>query len=175
MSGQRPPSLLAQLHEYVFPLELYLQVFLKGIIPTLLHMATHPWHIPFPSRWRDSFLAAGQPFLLAMADKMYASPKRKLLSQAKGRVLEVGAGTGETVKYYDRSKVDVVYGVEPNLAALGDLRGQVVKFGMEDKYEILPFGVEDERKMSAAGVMPGSIDTIVCVPIPTPAISADIW
>jgi cyclopropane fatty-acyl-phospholipid synthase-like methyltransferase len=99
-----------------------------------------------------------------MADRTYARPKGKLLSQAKGRVLEVGAGTGETVKYYDRTKVDVVYGVEPNLAALGGLRKQVVKAGMEDKYEILPFGVEDEKKMSEAGVMPGSIDTIVCVP-----------
>jgi SAM-dependent methyltransferase len=164
MSGRHPPSLSAQLQEYVFPLELYLQVFLQGLIPTLLHMATHPWHIPFPSSWRDSFLAAGQPFVLAMTDKMYARPKGKLLSQAKGRVLEVGAGTGETVKYYDRTKVDVVYGVEPNLAALGGLRKQVVKAGMEDKYEILPFGVEDEKKMSEAGVMPGSIDTIVCVP-----------
>ena len=105
-----------------------------------------------------------------MADQMYASPKRKILDQARGRVLEVGAGTGETVKYYDRTKVDVVYGVEPNLAALADLRAKVVKYGMEDKYEILPFGVEDEKKMSEAGVMPGSIDTIVCVGPPSPLI-----
>jgi len=77
--------------------------------------------------------------------------------------LEVGAGTGETIKYYDQSKIDIIYGVEPNIEALGQLRKQIVKNDMEEKYEILPFGVEDEKKMTEAGVFPGSIDTIVCV------------
>ena len=94
---------------------------------------------------------------------MFASQKIKVVSQAKGRVLEVGAGTGETVKYYDMTKVDVVYGVEPNVEALGALRQQLVKHNMVDKYEILPFGVEDSARMAEAGVSSGSIDTIVCV------------
>lgn len=79
-------------------------------------------------------------------------------------MLEIGAGTGETVKYYDKSKVDVVYGVEPNLEALPGLRKQLVKNGIVEKYEILGFGVEESEKMKEAGVFPGSIDTIVCVP-----------
>ena len=56
-----------------------------------------------------------------------------------------------------------MYGVEPNVDALGDLRKQLVKHNMVEKYEILPFGVEDEVRMKEAGVEPGSIDTIVCV------------
>ena len=32
-----------------------------------------------------------------------------------------------------------------------------------EKYEILTFGVEDEKRMTEAGILPGSIDTIVCV------------
>jgi hypothetical protein len=126
-------------------------------------MAFHPFSILSPSAWHKSILNAGQPFLLADADRMYASQKRKVVSQAKGRVLEVGAGTGETVKYYDMRKIDVVYGVEPNLEALPALRAQLVKFGMVEKYEILPFGVEDLARMAEAGVSPGSIDSIVCV------------
>lgn len=94
---------------------------------------------------------------------MYADIKRQLIDQARGRVLEIGAGTGETVKYYRKGQVDVVYGVEPNLDALGDLRKQLVKHDMVEKYEILPFGVEDEVRMKEAGVEPGTIDTIVCV------------
>ena len=94
---------------------------------------------------------------------MYADIKRQLIGQARGRVLEVGAGTGETVKYYRKGQVDVVYGVEPNVDALGDLRKQLVKHDLVEKYEILPFGVEDEARMKEAGVQPGSIDTIVCV------------
>jgi len=95
---------------------------------------------------------------------MFAPIKKDIVAQAKGRVLEIGAGTGETVKYYDQSKVDVIYGVEPNLEALPELRKQLVRNKIVEKYEILPFGVEEDDKMAEAGVYPGSIDTIVCVP-----------
>ena len=94
---------------------------------------------------------------------MYADIKRELIGQAKGRVLEIGAGTGETVKYYRKRQVDVVYGVEPNVDVLGNLRKQLAKHDLVDKYEVLQFGVEDEARMTEAGVQPGSIDTIVCV------------
>ena len=126
-------------------------------------MLLHPLSIPFPRAWQKSFLNAGQPYILAEVDKLYADAKMSIVSQARGRVLEVGAGTGETVKYYDKSKIDVIYGVEPNIDALGQLRRQIVKNDIVEKYEILPFGVEDEKRMTEAGVFPGSIDTIVCV------------
>ena len=157
------PSIPAIAWEYTFPLRLLFQLFLRGLLPTLQYMLFHPTSIPFPTAWRKSFLNAGQPALLAEADVMYADIKRQLIGQARGRVLEVGAGTGETVKYYRKGQVDVVYGVEPNVDALGDLRKQLVKHDLVEKYEILPFGVEDEARMKEAGVEPGSIDTIVCV------------
>ena len=77
--------------------------------------------------------------------------------------MEVGAGTGETVKYYDKSKIDVIYGVDPNVDALEVLRKALIKNDIMEKYEILPFGVEDEKRMTEAGVFPESIDTVVCV------------
>jgi hypothetical protein len=85
--------------------------------------------------------------------------------------LEIGAGTGETIKYYDKSKVDVIYGVEPNLEAIPELRKHLVKNDIVEKYEILGFGVEESDKMKEAGVFPGSIDTIVCVHIPFSLVS----
>ena len=85
--------------------------------------------------------------------------------------MEIGAGTGETIKYYDKSKVDVIYGVEPNLEALPELRKHLVKNDIVEKYEILGFGVEENDKMKEAGVFPGSIDTIVCVQIPFSLVS----
>ena len=41
-------------------------------------------------------------------------------------MLEVGAGTGETIKYYDKTQIDVIYGVEPNVNALGRLKKALV-------------------------------------------------
>ena len=159
----KPPSILSIIYEYFVPLVLASWLILRGLPPTLYYMFLHPWHIIFPSVWHKVLLNAGQPSLLAYADKMYAPVKRELLGQAYGRVLEIGAGTGETVKYYNKSKVDVVYGVEPNTGAIPNLRKALVKYNMVDKYEILPFGVEEEEKLAERGVTKGSIDTVVCV------------
>jgi hypothetical protein len=164
------PGLLMMILQYFIPIILLIQLFIRGIGPTLWHMLFHPLSIPFPSVWHKKILNAGQPALLADADRMYAAQKREVVSQAYGRVLEIGAGTGETVKYYDKGKVDVVYGVEPNLEALGGLRKALVKYGMVEKYEILPFGVEEDEKMANAGVYPGSVDCIVCVSIPSSSL-----
>jgi len=157
------PSIAAIALEYTFPLQLVVILLLHGLLPTVLYMLTHPLSIPFPSAWRNTILKYGQPALLAQADKLYKDQKTEIISQAKGRILEIGAGTGETVKYYDKSKVDFIYGVEPNLDSLQQLRETVVKAGLEDKYEILSFGVEEEKKMIEAGITKNSMDTILCV------------
>ena len=115
------------------------------------------------SHWRDSFIHTAQPSLMAMADKTFSNEKRRLVSQAKGRVLEVGAGSGETLKYYDKNKVDVIYGVEPDLHVLTKLNAEIVKYDLSGKYKVLPFGVDEADMMDATGVVSGSLDTIVCV------------
>ena len=139
------------------------QVFVIGLFPTLWHMLRHPRSIPFPNRWRDSFHHAAQPLLLAMSDSVFRDQKRQLIAQAKGRVLEVGAGTGCTLKYYDKDNVEMVYGVEPDLPVLNRLEKEVAKRDLIGKYKILPFGIDDTDKMTEAEITPGSIDTVVCV------------
>lgn len=162
-SATEPPSLPNMVLQYLEPFLILGFILYKRLLPTLRYMLFHPLSIPFPSEWRKSLFKASLPYILAEADKIYANYKRELLSQAKGRVLEIGAGTGETVKYYDKSKIDVIYGVEPNVDALDALRKALIKNDIMEKYEILPFGVEDEKRVMEAGVFRESIDTIVCV------------
>jgi SAM-dependent methyltransferase len=162
MAAKRHP-ILTLIYETFFPLMLVATLCIVGLPTTLYYMLLHPWHIFYPSVWHKVLLNAGQPYLLAQADKVFEPVKRELLAQAYGRVLEIGAGTGETVKYYHKTKVDVVYGVEPNTGAIPNLRKALVKYDIVDKYEILPFGIEEEAKLAERGVTKGSIDTIVCV------------
>lgn len=162
----RTPSITKILTEPLVPLLVITIFFIRGILPALRYMLLHPLSIPFPSAWQKAMHKAAHPYLLAQVDNMYGKQKRDLVSQAKGRILEIGAGTGETIKYYDKSKIDVIYGVEPDLDALSELRKKVAKHDMIEKYEIVPFGVEDEKRMTDAGIIPGSIDTIVCVSFP---------
>lgn len=58
-----------------------------------------------PNAWRDEILSRGMGGILAASNVMWADVKRNLISQASGRVLEVGAGSGETVMYYQSEKV----------------------------------------------------------------------
>lgn len=41
--------------------------------------------------------------------------RAQVVPQASGRVLEVGMGSGLNIPFYDRSKVDLVIGLEPSL------------------------------------------------------------
>jgi len=60
-----------------------------------------------------SFLEAAQPNLFTLSDMLLSGVKRELLNHAHGVVLEVGAGRGHTLKYYDPTKVSKVWVVEP--------------------------------------------------------------
>jgi hypothetical protein len=65
--------------------------------------------------------------------------------------------------FASKRKIDVVYGVEPNVEVLSGLKKRLVKYGMVKKYKISPFGVEESEHLAEAGVTFGSIDTIVCI------------
>jgi len=43
-----------------------------------------------------------------------AKQREKVVPQATGRVLEVGMGPGLNLPFYDRSKVEVIWGLEPS-------------------------------------------------------------
>ncbi len=51
---------------------------------------------------------------LACGSGDIAAQRAKIVPQATGRVLEVGMGPGLNLPFYDRSKVDMVWGLEPS-------------------------------------------------------------
>jgi ubiquinone/menaquinone biosynthesis C-methylase UbiE len=51
---------------------------------------------------------------LACGGEDIARQRNKIVPQATGRVLEVGMGPGLNLPFYDRSKVELVWGLEPS-------------------------------------------------------------
>lgn len=76
-------------------------------------------------------------------------------------VLELGPGLGNQLILYDRSKITRVVGVELNPLFVPDLRAEIAARGLDDVYEIIESGIEDGSALERAGIVPGSVDTIV--------------
>lgn len=81
-------------------------------------LAGAPAQLLRPAAWRDALLARAMPVLLAASDEMWAPVKRDLVAHARGDVLEVGAGSGMTLKYYRRSEVRRVGGAAAGVRCL---------------------------------------------------------
>lgn len=72
--------------------------------------------------WNRIFAAAYDPFVAAAETKGIAKARRDLLREARGRVLEIGAGTGLNVEHYP-SGIDLVL-TEPDEHMAKRLRGR---------------------------------------------------
>ncbi len=72
------------------------------------------WISPLYERWVFSPL-------LSMADRALAGARAELLQQAEGRVLELGIGSGCSLRYYTASVTELV-GLEPSEALLTQCR-----------------------------------------------------
>ncbi|MCC7269502.1 MAG: class I SAM-dependent methyltransferase, partial [Rhodocyclaceae bacterium] len=57
------------------------------------------------------------PYLIELAcgTKPVGRQRGKVIPQARGRVLEIGIGTGLNLPFYDASRVHAIVGVEPSL------------------------------------------------------------
>ena len=86
-----------------------------------------------------------------------------LLPRAKGRVLDIGTGTGHWLEFYDRTKLTRLYAVEPNGNHHAALWQKARKAGLQDVFEVLSAPVE--ALQSQAGIGRGSIDTVVTVQV----------
>src|SRR3546814_19933717 len=55
------------------------------------------------------------PYLIDVACGMKAIQRQRatLVSQARGRVLEIGIGTGRNLPFYDRDKLESLQGLDP--------------------------------------------------------------
>ena len=152
------PPLKELIFSYLGPIIDFALVLDHGLRPTLQYMSSHPLSIFSLSTWRSQLIEATQPWLMDLVDQSWAPVKGEILKNANGRVLEIGAGTGESLKYYPLKQIDRIYGVEPSLSKCAILQQKSEELGMRGKYEVIPRGIED-----LDGIKSESIDTIVCV------------
>src|SRR5438552_18447244 len=80
-------------------------------------------HIPPPATFHRFFAAYYERASRGKSEKSYMEPIRKeIVGQAKGLVLEVGAGNGLTFAFYNPEYVERVEATEPDSAMLGYAR-----------------------------------------------------
>jgi ubiquinone/menaquinone biosynthesis C-methylase UbiE len=98
---------------------------------------------------------------------MVQSMRKELVPQARGRVLEIGMGTGRNLPFYDRSRITQLVGVDPALQMhrLAQQRSQKAGLPVE------LVGLSAER----LPLPDESFDTVVCTytlcSIPDPALA----
>ena len=91
--------------------------------------------------------------LMGLVDRAgLAERRRRLLAQASGRVLEVGAGTGLNLRHY--RDVDAVVMTEPDAAMRKRLLGRVADAAVPVEVHELP--------IEESGLPDASFDTVVC-------------
>ena len=95
------------------------------------------------------------PYLIDMACgiKPVQRQRAKVVPHATGRVLEIGIGTGRNLPFYDKAKLDVLYGLDPAEAMHRLARKRVRKSGIE--VHLLTSSAEELPEPD------GSFDTLV--------------
>jgi ubiquinone/menaquinone biosynthesis C-methylase UbiE len=103
--------------------------------------------------WYDRHLL---PYVIDFACglPMVQKQRRQLVPKAKGRVLEIGIGTGRNLPFYDRSKVTRLVGVDPamQMHRLAQKRSQEAGIAVE----LMDLSAEQLPTDNA------SFDTVVC-------------
>ncbi|KAN0060791.1 hypothetical protein ACQY0O_007450 [Thecaphora frezii] len=162
----RPATLFEHLLAPLQPLFLLLLVQLIGFPLAIWHQLTHfrlsSWLNPLA--WIRLTQANGFSFLLSLSDKNWAHVKAPLLASAHGAVLEIGAGTGENVRYYTKQSIERLVCLEPMEELRPRLERAVEKAGLAGKTTVVPrkFSVDALR---GHGWQEGGFDCIVLVQV----------
>lgn len=90
---------------------------------------------------------------LACSSKPAMRQRRKVVPEARGRVLEIGLGSGLNLPIYDPSRIERVLGLEPSpeMLRMAELRGAEVPF----EVELLQAGAEE------IPIEDASVDTVL--------------
>ena len=80
------------------------------------------------------------PHLISCAcgNKEIRSQRQKVVPLAEGRVLEIGMGSGLNLPFYDRDKVELVWGLEPSEGMRRKAQGNLRKSDVEVRWLDLP-------------------------------------
>ena len=103
--------------------------------------------------WYDRHIL---PYLIDLACGIgpVGRQREKVVPQARGRVLEIGIGTGRNMPYYDRSRVSQIVGVDPALRMHHLAEKRIRQTGLP--VELIGLSAE---KLPVADA---SFDTVVC-------------
>jgi len=69
---------------------------------------------------------------------MFGRMRARVVSQAQGRVLEVGVGTGLNMRHYDRTRVTGIVGLDPAMQLHSKARKRVARAGLDVELVGLP-------------------------------------
>eukprot|EP01117_Protostelium_nocturnum_P017490 TRINITY_DN711_c0_g1_i1.p1 TRINITY_DN711_c0_g1~~TRINITY_DN711_c0_g1_i1.p1 ORF type:complete len:281 (-),score=64.16 TRINITY_DN711_c0_g1_i1:70-912(-) len=162
----RPATLVDWIVHPLEPFLLVLTLLYYGVPGAIREQFSNPsLHLLNPFRWKALILSNGFGPILAGANKLYQNIKGPLLKNAYGTVLEVGAGSGETVMYYDNEKIKHLFCLEPYAPLQAKLAAAIAKKGLNDKATIVPSGLQSRVQLNKSGITPGTIDTIVLVQV----------
>lgn len=91
----------------------------------------------------------------ACATKPIMKQREKVVPLATGRVLELGCGSGTNFQFYDASKIERLYALEPSPEMMKRARSEASELGWSKRIEFLETGAEN------VPLEDGSIDTVV--------------
>ncbi len=78
---------------------------------------------------------------LTCSSKPIRYQRRKVVPLAQGRVLEIGIGSGLNLPYYDPSKVERIWGLEPSM----QMRAMAEKRVRETQFKVEFIGLADDK------------------------------
>lgn len=160
------PTTYQRLVESIRPLIIISMIVFKGVPSAIFYQLTNPSLGFFnPFKWFDLVHKRGFAKILAYGDEIWGGYKRPLVEQANGKVLEIGAGSGENLKYYKKENVETLYALEPEKDLSTMLAENIVKQGFAEKSLLIPAGIDDKEKLAAFGVAENTFDTIVLVQV----------
>lgn len=149
----------------LMPLLITIKLYVSGFPGALLEQLRHPQPLNLinPLRWKSLIFAHGFGSVLATSDEMYRNIKQPLLHSAYGRILEVGAGAGDSVGHYDASKIERLFCLEPYEPLRRQLVAKLERLDLTKKSTVIPVGLNksDRHALLQAGIEPESLDTIV--------------
>ncbi|KAH6645330.1 methyltransferase type 11 [Truncatella angustata] len=89
-----------------------------------------------------------------------------LVKAARGVVLELGPGPGNQIHRYETSVVDFVYAVDPVAHHYqNDIAAKLANHSLRDRYKLITCGIEDSDILRSAGVVEGSMDTVLSIQV----------
>ncbi|CAO1628265.1 unnamed protein product [Sympodiomycopsis kandeliae] len=154
------PSLKEFLLAMIAPILISMTVLFHGLPRAILTqvMSLSPYKMFNIYIWRDLIWGYGSPPVLQQGDRTNYNVRKEYLSHASGRVLEVGAGSGELIKYYRNDLVEHLYLLEPFLPLVEQLRQKLAlrEESFKNKTTVLVAGIQEEKSLRAE-----SMDTLV--------------